>query len=106
VRACTCEAGYSCAYTKTLTLTLFLNLTVGYADVSGLLATPEMLAVAVAAGVPVSSISVGTVSPVQGRRRLHTHQVRVFIDGCQKEVGEGHWADVRYADAVEVRRVV
>jgi hypothetical protein len=106
VRACTCEAGYSCAYTKTLTLTLFLNLTVGYADVSGLLGTPEMLAVAVAAGVPVSSISVGTVSPVQGRRRLHTHQVRVFIDGCQKEVGEGHWADVRYADAVEVRRVV
>jgi hypothetical protein len=53
----------------------------------------------------ISNVGVGVVAVVQGRRRLHTHQVSVSIAGCQREVGEGHWEDVRYSNVVVVRKV-
>ena len=83
VVSCQCLAGYACSYTKTLTLTLFLNFnnTPAPTTAAGLLSSPEILSIAVAAGVPVANIQVVGIIPVNPNRRLldATHQVILTI---------------------------
>ena len=112
VLSCTCLAGYSCTYTKTLTLTLFLNLTTAYTpnDASGLLNSPIMASVALAAGVPITNIKIGNISPIPSNRRSltpSTHQVTVFLSSLTKQQegalrSAGH--EVTWADTVQVTR--
>ena len=110
--ACTCLAGYSCTYTKILTLSLFLNLTEAYSpnSPSGLLNSPIMASVALAAGVPITNIKIGSISPIPANRRglgKSTHQVTVFLtEGTSAHARAlrlaGH--ELTWADTVEVTR--
>ena len=88
VLACSCIPGYSCAYTKRITATVVVNSTVsGFnADTNGI-KTSLIAAVAAAAGVPVSSVSIISVNPhTSGRRLLSSKaeeltRVHMLIDG-------------------------
>jgi hypothetical protein len=110
--SCTCLAGYSCTYTKTLTLTLFLNLTTAYTpnNASGLLNSPIMASVAQAAGVPITNIKIGNISPIPSNRRSltpSTHQVTVFLSsltGQQEGALRSAGHEVTWADTVQVTR--
>ena len=83
VVSCQCLAGYVCSYTKTLTITLFLNFnnTPAPTTAADLLSSPEIAAVAQAVGVPVANIQVVGITPVNPHRRLldATHQVILTI---------------------------
>ena len=110
--ACRCLAGYTCSYTKTLTLTLYLNLTntVTPTDPSGLLNSQLMATVALAAGVPITSINIGSISPVpQNRRSLKksTHLVTVYLEHIASDHAmalraNGH--ELEWVDTVRVTR--
>ena len=68
---CRCAAGFSCSYTKRISATVRLNATAANfnADVGGI-RTAFINAVAAAAGVPASQITIGSVSDRTGSRRL------------------------------------
>jgi hypothetical protein len=68
---CRCAAGFSCSYTKRISATVRLNATAANfnADVGGI-RTAFINAVAAAAGVPASQITIGSVLDRTGARRL------------------------------------
>jgi len=69
---CRCVEGYQCSYTKTITATVTLNSTATdfNADVGGV-KTAFIAAVAAAAGVPISKVTIlGVAAKTSGRRLL------------------------------------
>jgi hypothetical protein len=68
---CRCSPGFSCSYTKQISAVVTLNAsaTSFNADVGGV-KTAFIAAVAAAAGVPVTSVHIGSVATSSGRRLL------------------------------------
>jgi len=79
-------------------------------DASGLLNSPIMASVALAAGVPITNIKIGNISPIPSNRRSltpSTHQVTVFLSSVTRQQegalrSAGH--EVTWADTVQVTR--
>ena len=78
---CRCAPGFSCTYTKQITAVVTLNATAtSFNDDVGGVKTAFIAAVAAAAGVPVSSVHIGSVSTASGRRllSLDPESIRVY----------------------------
>jgi hypothetical protein len=89
---CRCEQGYKCAYSKKITAVVTLNTTVSsFTDDVGGVRTSFLNAVATAAGVATSQVSISGVVPKKGggRRLLseadHDHiDVHTDIEGAER----------------------
>jgi hypothetical protein len=68
---CRCDPGFSCTYTKQISAVVTLNAsaTSFNNDVGGV-KTAFIAAIAAAAGVPITSVKIGSVAPTSGRRLL------------------------------------
>ena len=84
---CTCLQGYSCAYTKRITaMVVVSNSTVaGFNSDVGKIKTNLIASIAAAAGVPISQVTIVTVT-THSRRSIGGLRVRVQIDGVAPSV--------------------
>ena len=121
---CRCEAGYKCSYTKKITAVVTLNTTVSsFNDLNNPIRIAFISAVAAAAGVSTSQVTIGNVvTKTPGTRRLlssddfidvHTtiegatrlHQLAVHLAGHSATLHQGHtWQEAHMISSHAVLR--
>jgi hypothetical protein len=78
---CRCITGYACSYTKRISATVRLNASAAdFNDDVGGIRTAFINAVAAAAGVPASQVTIGSVTQRGSRRLLSSDEEDLIVD--------------------------